>query len=336
MARSCASASSRPSTRTRSGPSSSSATMNVPPRASAWVSSTFRASIPSSASAAPTCARVGRPPGEPKIRCTAAATPHPSTMAANTSFGKPGAEVQRRRGHEEHGELADPARRAGEVRRRGADDRDDHREAHHRVRRAVVEPGDDLEPLAEALVLDEHHAEQAADEPRADAGEDEVAGEAPPTRDQRGDADQPDCPERAEPVEEHEQRAERVGQRVEEFEEVALGFGEIVDVEARGDDQHERRTRRGASRSCAGGTAARMPARTSRGAACARSRTRWRRPSSRRSWCSRRSRSPCSIDRGDAAVDHDGLAGDERRIVGQQEPRHACDLLGLADAPEHG
>ena len=109
--------------------------------------------------------------------------------------GKAGPEVQGRRGHEQHGQLPDPTRRAREVRRRRGDDGDDHREAHHRVRRAVVESGDDPQALPEALVTDEHHAQEPTDEPREDAREREVVRKAPPARDERGDADQPDGPE---------------------------------------------------------------------------------------------------------------------------------------------
>ena len=55
-----------------------------------------------------TCARVGRPPGEPNARWTAAATPHPRTMAANTPLGNP---VPRYRARERERRARAPGRR---------------------------------------------------------------------------------------------------------------------------------------------------------------------------------------------------------------------------------
>ena len=71
-------------------------------------------------------------------------------------------------------------------------------------------------------------------------GDEEVAGQAPPARDERGDTDQADGPQRPEPVEEHEQWAEGVGQRVEEHEEVAFRLREVVEVEAGRHHERER------------------------------------------------------------------------------------------------
>ena len=84
------SAASRPYTRTRiGGPSGRVATTIVEPVGWVGASSTEVVATPSSLSAASTWAVVGRPAGEPRARCIAAATPQPSATAPTTASTPP-------------------------------------------------------------------------------------------------------------------------------------------------------------------------------------------------------------------------------------------------------
>ena len=113
--RNCASASSRPSTRSSKGPSRRSAIMIVPCGAADRRADAGAAERRAPRAPPATCAVVGRPPGEPKTRCTAAAIPQPSTTPANAASGQRRPEVERGDRHGA-GRGADRAGGSGRVR----------------------------------------------------------------------------------------------------------------------------------------------------------------------------------------------------------------------------
>ncbi len=86
LATSRVSAASRPYTRTRSGSSSGRlATTTVDPLGCSCASTTDVVTTPSSASAAATCAMVGRPAGDPSATWRTAAIPQPTASAPTTA-----------------------------------------------------------------------------------------------------------------------------------------------------------------------------------------------------------------------------------------------------------
>ena len=99
-------------------------------------------------------------------------------------------------------------------------------------RRRVPDAGDDVQALAEAVVLDDERTDEAREEPGDEAGDGEVAGEAPAAGDERGGDDDTDRPERAHREDRFEERLQIVGQTVDELDEVDLAVGGVSLVEA--------------------------------------------------------------------------------------------------------
>ena len=230
----------------RRSPSASLALIAVPVPGCTGSRCTSWASTPSSSSVACTCAAVGRPPGEPNTRCTSAATLHPSATAASAPSGSVAPRYERGDRHDEHEQLPEAPHRTGEVGRRDRDDRDDDRHAHRGEAGCVaVDPDHGVEGVQEARVLDDQRADDAGQRPRDHAADGEVARQPPAPHHQRRHHDEAECPQRAECVDQVEQRVELVRESVERGEEVLLELrgavlvpdGEDEDPDA--DDQAE-------------------------------------------------------------------------------------------------
>ena len=178
--------------------------------------------MPSSSSDRRTCSDVGRPPGLPKTRCTVAAIAQPRAKPANTSFGYAvpryiGANAQPTTSNR-------PTRRVGRVTYGSAARTTATRTASRTAgKRGGGDPRDGPQAGAEAGVLDDELPEQAAGAPGQPAGEEQVAGQAPPPTDERGADDEPDRPEGTEAVHGPEHREEPRRERVEEVEDGLLG-----------------------------------------------------------------------------------------------------------------
>ena len=238
FARYRASASSRPITFTRTCASSTSANMSVEPVGWSSARRTSWASIPSCASATLTCPTVGRPPGEPNTRCTAAATVHPSTTAASRSFG-----------YERVSESAASATATTSTR------------PTPRVGRVTYGPAAQITATTTAtrtagnggvppklvatrtprpkLSRDDELSDQPRHEPRDDAGKKQVAPEMPAPSDERCDDHQADCPQRAEAVDREENRVELVGDADHEVVERAFALAQVSGMTRRDHQDHD-------------------------------------------------------------------------------------------------
>ena len=91
-------------------------------------------------------------------------------------------------------------------------------------------PHDDVDGVAHRLAADEV-GHDPADHPGEDPGEREVAGQAPPAREQPGHHHEPDAPERAELEQRLEEPLERVREVVDRLEDVVLELRRMVVVE---------------------------------------------------------------------------------------------------------
>ena len=153
--------------------------------------------------------------------------------------GKRSTQVHRRQREQKHEKLTDATCRTSQIGRRRAHDRGDDREAHLRERRRVVtEAHHDFEALGQRPVAHEL-AERAPDCPRERPREEEVARESPAPSDEGRRDDQRHRPQRAHAVRTAEQRAQAVGQRVEELEDVALRCRDVAGVPRQHvDDDH--------------------------------------------------------------------------------------------------
>ena len=150
-----------------------------------------------------------------------------------------GAEIHGGQEHEEDQRLAEPAHRPGQV---GRSDRDDGHDDGH-------PGGRELGP--DVLDGDEHvHAaperrpvHQSGDEPGQRPGEcaaqEQVTGQSMATPDQRGHDDQAQRPQRAQGVEQPDDRVEGVGQVVQRVEQVDLGLALVVLVGQHDEDHCE-------------------------------------------------------------------------------------------------
>ena len=229
----CASASSRPSTRTCNGPSSSSASIRVEPRG--WrrgqldIVRGHPELLERGTDLRARRTAAGRAEREVHRGADAPAEHH----RGKRGVGQREAQIERSDRHEQDEQPSEPARRPGEERGRRRDHRHHHRHRCDRERRRrVLDAGDDVQALAEAVVLDDERTDEPAEEPRDEAGNGEVAGEAPATGDERGGDDDTDRPERAHREDRFEERLQIVGQTVDELDEVDLAVGGVSLVEA--------------------------------------------------------------------------------------------------------
>ncbi len=96
--------------------------------------------------------------------------------------------------------------------------------------------------MPQSLVVHEERHEPA-EHPRRARGHHEVAGEAPPAQQQHGDDQQADRPQRGQLVEDQEEGAGAVRDRIEQPDDGFLGRGRVVRVEDER-DEHQRRDHR--------------------------------------------------------------------------------------------
>ena len=237
-ASSCASASSRPRATIRTGPVAVSATNTARPTGWSRAARTPVASTPSAASASSTCPTAGRPTGVPNTHSTACATPHPSTMAAIRSVGKP--RERYRLDSANRATSASPMRRVGRVRCGEATST----VATATVTRTMGKRGAPVRSKVtrKASQSPESCTRNARRRPstHADAaGDRQVAGQAPTAQEEHGHRQEAHRPQRGQLVEDQEERAGTVRDRVEEADDRFLGRGGVVCV------QHQRHEEQG-------------------------------------------------------------------------------------------
>ena len=205
-------ASSRATTRMRSGPCSSSASTSVDAPVWSGAKRTLSALDPE------TRERVGDL-GDGRARAGRAeqqvheARHRPAEHDAREEVVRErGAEVERGRAEQSDELHPNACAGRGDVRRRGADDGHDDRDPHRRKRRgrALDEAGGDAQRAPEALVGDDELTEGACRPPREDTRNHEVAGQAQPAGDQCRHDHEADRPQRAQPVQGAEHRCQSV------------------------------------------------------------------------------------------------------------------------------
>ncbi len=167
--------------------------------------------------------RGGRPPaGRAEDQVHDRGNAPPEDDGGERRVRQAGAQVERGQRENQDQQLAEPANRSRQVRRRNCDHRDDHREPNDRERWCLIEPARVVEALHDAGVPDNDNTDEPREEPGGESRNRHVAGEPPAPRDERGDDDQSDRPQRSEPVEQLEERRQGIGQPVDELEEVVL------------------------------------------------------------------------------------------------------------------
>ena len=144
-------------------------------------------------------------------------------------------EVHRREREHRDETLAEPARRAGQVRRRHDDHRHEHPQAHQREARRAPEVERHLQRLPEVRVEYEER-DDPAEEPCARPRDEQIAGESPAPCEQDGHRQQREGPERDQVVQQPEERRRAVRKRMEEVHDLLLGGPGIARVEAESDD----------------------------------------------------------------------------------------------------
>ena len=213
--------------------------MSVKPRSCAGASTTRSTGKFSSSSETRTCALVGRPAGDPKARCSTAATPHASTTAPNTSFTPIGPTTERGEREQREQELSESPHRSREERLGGEDDGGDHREVDRGIRpwARAVEHAD--ERVAERMPRHEQAHEPRA-EPCEHTTEPEHETETPPARDERGDDHEADAPQRADREQAAVHAAEPMRPVREQAIDAQLGRDLVTDVQCARDEERDR------------------------------------------------------------------------------------------------
>ncbi len=139
--------------------------------------------------------------------------------------------------HDEH--LADPAHRAGEVRRCDHDHRDRHREPHGGEARRVGEVERAPDRLPERRVVGQE-GESAPDDPARGTRDEEVPGQAPAPDEDRPDREEPERPDREDLVAEDDERPTVVGEVRDRVDEVAFDARRVVCVDDEPRDDNRR------------------------------------------------------------------------------------------------
>ena len=196
-----------------------------------------------SASAVPTSATDGCPPGAPNATRTSAATAKPRKSPPSTSEGKPAPRYSAASGHEHDDEGEDPAERAHEVGRDAEGERGDGGDVGHRVGRPVADADVDAETADGVGAQDV--VEQQRQAPGAGTGEHAVPGDPHCSQREQHDTDREHGPDRAERVDGLGQPDHVAGEVVQGAEEVEvdgrLGLGPQPGHQCEGPGEQQQR-----------------------------------------------------------------------------------------------